>query len=353
MMIVKCPKCKKLIHKTDSCPYCGNSATFENVNEKTVVHENVVAEYSELPLLLASGKFTQVIEQSRIILRWMPTCSSVFWIRLLAKNVCKTDAELIEKGLNCDDAADFYNAVRYGSEAEKATYESVKALIESIRTALENVVVKHEHEEKAATPIVKCQGEFASELQARQKELFDLWSQLEKTEQEMYVIEQDCKFLANEHRISLENSKNEANQIKMQSYKLNECTSEEFHKYLVRLENVLSLSDTSKKELDLMKKQLPWVETFNNKAQEKSRIRKQISSKLSELKSYENRVRSTVSEIERIEKRHQLALRALADYDFRSVYSLIGARRYEEVLSNARLMSIARASISNPVSAHN
>ena len=117
MMIVKCPKCKKLIHKTDSCPYCGNSATFENVNEKTVVHENVVAEYSELPLLLASGKFTQVIEQSRIILRWMPTCSSVFWIRLLAKNECKTDAELIEKGLNCDDAADFYNAVRYGSEA--------------------------------------------------------------------------------------------------------------------------------------------------------------------------------------------------------------------------------------------
>lgn len=337
MTIVKCPKCGKMIHKAEMCPYCGNSAGFESVNEKIEVHENAAAEYAELPLLLASGKFVQLIEKSRVVLRWMPTCSSVFWMRLLAKNECKTDAEIIEKGLNCDAAADFYNAVRYGSQAEKTTYESVKILIESIRATFETVIVKHEYEEKAATPIIRCQGEFASELQERRKELFDLWSQLEKTEQEMYVIEQDCKLLVNEHRIALENSKNEANQIKAQSYKLNECIAEELHRYLVRLGNALSLSDASKKELDLMRKQLPWIETFDGKVQEREKIRKQISSKLSELKSYENRIRSTVSEIERIEKRHQLALRALADYDFRSTCSLLGAKRYEEILNSAGL----------------
>lgn len=341
MTIVKCPKCGKYFHKAEMCPYCGNSTEFENVDEKIEVHENVAAEYAELPSLLVSGKFAQLIEKSRVVLRWMPTCSSVFWMRLLAKNECKTDTEIIEKGLNCDDASDFYNAVRYGSQVEKNTYESVKILIESIRVAFETIIAKHEYEEKMATPIVRCQDEFALELQTRRQELFDLWSQLEKTEQEMYVIEQDCKLLAHEHRIALENSRNEANQIKAQSYKLNECTAEELHKYLVRLGNALSLSDASKKELDLMRKQLPWVENFNSKVQEREKIKKQISSKLSELKSYENRIRSTVSEIERIEKRHLLALRALADYDFRSAYSLLGARRYEEVMRNAGFISTA------------
>lgn len=341
MTIVKCPKCGKMIHKAEMCPYCGNSAGFESVDEKVEVHENVAVEYAELPSLLADGKFVELIEKSRVVLQWMPKCSSVFWMRLLAKNECKTDAEIIEKGLNCDDASDFYNAVRYGSQVERATYESVKNLIESIRTAFETVIAKHEYEEKAATPIVRCQVEFASELKERRKELFDLWSQLEKTEQEMYVIEQDCKLLANEYRIALESSRNEANQIKAQSYKLNECTAEELHKYLVRLENVLSLSDASKKELDLMRKQLPCVENFNSKVQESEKIRKQISLKLSELKSFENRIHSTVSEIECIEKRHLLALRALADYDFRSAYSLLGARRFEEVMRNVGFISFA------------
>lgn len=88
-------------------------------------------EYSQLATLLDSGDFAKLIEKSRVVLRWMPTCSEVFWIRLLAKNGCKNDIELIQKGINCDNSADFYNAYRYGTPAEKATYDNVKNLIET------------------------------------------------------------------------------------------------------------------------------------------------------------------------------------------------------------------------------
>lgn len=341
MMIVICHKCKKKIHKADKCPYCGNSTEFEAINEILNVHENVFKEYSQLSTLLDSGEFKQLIEQSRIVLQWMPTCSLVFWMRLLAKNGCKTDAELIQKGINCDDSADFYNAYRYGTSFEKAAYDNVKNLIENIRVTFASTIKIHEYKEKAATPIVRYKNEFFSELQEKQNKLFEFWTQLEKMEQEMYVIEHECKFLLNEHKISLDNSKNKAAQIKTQSYKLNECTSEELNNYMIRLENVLKQSDSSKKEIELIRKQLPWIEIFNSKVQERDKIITKITSTLSDLKSYESKIKFTVSEIKHIEKRHQLALRFLANYDFQSTISLLGTKKYKEVLSHAGFASIS------------
>ena len=98
MIIVTCHKCGKEIHKADKCPYCGNSTKFGTVNGMTDIHENAYVEYSELATILDAGDFAKLIEKSRAVLRWMPTCSGVFWMRLLAKNGCKTDAELIQKG---------------------------------------------------------------------------------------------------------------------------------------------------------------------------------------------------------------------------------------------------------------
>lgn len=340
MMIVKCPKCKKMIHKIGSCPYCGNSLGFENANEIIEIHSNVAKEYSELSLLLASGKFTELIEKCGIVLEWMPKCSSVFWMRLLAKNGCKTDAELIEKGLNCNDSADFYNAVRYGSQIEKNVYESVKALIEGIKLSLEAEVVKHEYEEKEATPILKYQNEFNMQVQHAYKELFDLWAQLKLIEQEMYGIEEDLKFLSNEHLIMLEKSKNAVNEIKVETCELSECTSKKLNEYLVDLGNYLSLSDLNKKELDLIRKNHPWIERFNKKVQEREKIIKKISSKLSELKSHKNQVLSIVSKYEDIEKQHRMVAKDLLNYNFKSTYLLLGERRYKTVLNNAGLKSI-------------
>ncbi len=341
MKIVICPKCEKMIHEADKCPYCGNSTGFELVNEAVEVHENVATEYSELPSLLVSGKFAQLIEKSRIVLRWMPTCSAIFWMRLLAKNDCRTDAELMQKGINCDGAADFYNAFRYGTPTEKNVYKEVKKRIENIRKFFESVIIKHEYEEKKSTPIIQCQGELSDVLNTKRNRLFELWSELEKVEQEMYGVEQDCKLLVSEHRDALERIKTDAANVKSQTYRLNECNAEELHKYQVRLGNLLNQSDQSKSAIDMMRKQHPWIGKFNSLVEKRDGIVRKISSELSELKSYETRVQSTLSEIERIEKRHQLAMRSLSGFDFLSIHSLIGIRKYEEVLAAAGLAIIS------------
>lgn len=80
MIIVTCHKCGKEIHKADKCPYCGNSTKFGTVNGMTDIHENAYVEYSELATILDAGDFAKLIEKSRAVLRWMPTCSGVFWM---------------------------------------------------------------------------------------------------------------------------------------------------------------------------------------------------------------------------------------------------------------------------------
>ena len=104
--------------------------------------------------------------------------------------------------------------------------------------------------------------------------------------------------------------------------------------------NYLSLSDLNKKELDLIRKNHPWIERFNKKVQEREKIIKKISSKLSELKSHKNQVLSIVSKYEDIEKQHRMVAKDLLNYNFKSTYLLLGERRYKTVLNNAGLKSI-------------
>ncbi len=62
------------------------------------IHENVRDEYENLERLVKNGKYTEAITLSKLVLEWMPNCSDVFWLRLLAKNGCDSDEALIRKG---------------------------------------------------------------------------------------------------------------------------------------------------------------------------------------------------------------------------------------------------------------
>lgn len=332
MKIVVCPNCGRKIHAADKCLFCGNDNGFQEISGNDKIHENVFDEYGMLEDLLKKRAFDEMIEKSRIVLRWMPTKSDIFWLRVLAKSKCTNDAELVQRGIRFDESADYYNAQKYASPDEQEVYVAVYELVGKIQNEFQKAVTVHEYEEKKATPIVRTQLEFEEELSRRRRKLFDLWSEIEKIEQEMTTIEQNCRLLISEHIDTLNSAKTEATYIKNQSYKLNECRNEELHSYQVRLGNILSQSDRSKNEVEAMKKQHPWVSQFAELEKKRNQLCGTVSSELSDLKSYKSRIQSTVSEIERIEKRHQLAGRTLAGYDFQSMYSLLGARKYEEVL---------------------
>ena len=74
---------------------------------------------------------------------------------------------------------------------------------------------------------------------------------------------------------------------------------------------------------------------YNELVVKRDSLVNQITSELSSLKSYENRVQSTVSEIERIETKHKNALKAIMAYRFADARSLLGENRFVAAFSEA------------------
>lgn len=341
MKIVICPKCGRKIHLSEKCLYCGNNNGFQLVGTSTNIHNNVVDEYEKLSELLTSRAFDKVIEISRLVLKWMPTCAEVFWMRMLAKNQCSSDAELAQKGIVFDESADYFNAVRYASSIEQEVYEEVEKLVKNICSVFEKAVTQHEYEEKRKTSILCFQSEFSEKISNSRKKLFDLYSQLEQIEQKIYIFELDWTLLINEHKEALDKIRIEAQNVYVQTSKLDGCTTERLHNYQVCLDSLLNQSNQSKSKIEVINSQCAWNNEYKDMVQERDGVIELISNELSSLKSYEKKAQSIIIEIEKIEREHQLTMYALSNYDFLSTYLLLGARKYEEVLTSAGLTVIS------------
>lgn len=340
MKIVVCPNCGKKIHIAKKCMYCGNSNNFQKISLIERIHENAIEEYSQLDELLKKRSFDQLLEKSKFVLKWMPTKSEIFWLRILAKNKCSSDSELVKKGVSLENSADYYNAQKYASHDEKEVYTSIFELMNKIQKEFDLAVDIHEREEKEETSILRLQIEFAEEISKQKKDLFNLWSKLEKTEQEMFNVEQFCKLVGNEHIDTLTKLKVNAETIKNETYKLNECTYKEYYYFQVKLDNILNQLDQSKKEMNSMRKHHPYVLKFKELENSRNELCKTISSDLSNLKSQKKRYQSILLEIEKIEKRHQLAKKDLSKYSFQSMYSLLGSNKCNEVFTIAGFVDI-------------
>lgn len=324
MMIVKCSKCEKLIHKSKKCFHCGNTVGFERIEASHKVHENVLHEYKSVEDMVSGRKYTEAIELSQLVLEWMPSCSDVFWLRNLAKNHCSDDTELIQKGFTYNESADFYNAIRFADHNERQIYSDIQDKIDAVKNALISAIAHHEYIEKANTPIARYQQEMPREIDTRRQSIFELWSKFKQVEQDLCNLEMDCRLIVNEHSESLQKASSTASSLKTKMYSLKECTADELHHYQVELGAVLRQSEESKKALENMKKQHPWIKSFNELLAQRSRIISMISTELSNLKLYENRIEATLSEIERIESIHKEAILSVEKMEFQSIRSLLG-----------------------------
>lgn len=335
MIITKCDKCGELMHKADKCFSCGSTIGFTKVDSTLNVHENVKDEYENLERLVRNEKYDEALALSKLILEWMPSCSDVFWLRFLAKNHCNTDEALIRKGVSCEDSADYHNAVMYANETQKKVYTGVADKIASVKKVLTQYITEHEYSEKASTAIIQIQSEYSTEIESHRKKLLQLWEELKQIESQMVSVEKDCLLLIHEHKMALDKSNSEATSIKAKAYKMEQCSAEDLHKYQIQFGELLYQSEQAKNSIDSMKRQHPWVETYNALAKKRDDLVSQINNEINSLKSYESRVQSTVSEIERIEARHIAALISVTKYNFSEIRSLLGENRFMSAFAEA------------------
>lgn len=336
MKIVKCPKCGKYIHKANRCFHCGNTTGFDDV-DMPQTHENVVAEYSKVESLVESKRFDEALSLSHTVIEWMPNLAGIFWLRLLAKNKCTSSAELIEKGFNCEDDADLSNALTFSTGAEHSIYLDIQNMVIAARKALKEEISNHEYNCKMKTNILQIKKTMQGETDSRKKKLFSLWSDLEETEHALYALEMDCRLLSKEYRDALSKATEASNWMKTETYRLEECTVEDLHRYQIRIGIILQESEQAKNAIENMKKQHPWVKSFNELVSKRDRQAQLITAELTSLRDYEATVQQTLAEIDEIEARHKRGIRAVENYNFQDAATILGRDCYNRVFHSIGL----------------
>lgn len=345
MNIVRCNKCGKFIHNEHKCYLCGNQEEFE-ITPDVSVHKNAVEDYSRMEGLLRMKKYDEVIDLSYKVLEWTPNLAGAFWLRLLANNNCVDTIELISKGFSCDDDSDFCNALLYSEGAEHETYVNIQRIIREIQKILREELQQHELQCKMQTDILQIKNRMQGEIEKRKQKVLALWSELEKTEHALYVIETDSKLLVKEYQIGLETAARIAANIKSETYKLEECEVDELHSFQIRLGHVLLQSESSKESLESMKKQHPWVKNFGELILQRDQLIQNIKAEISSLASYESSVQQTISEINRIEQQHKSALLENEKFKFVEGVALIGLDKFNQILHSVGVSADASIDLS-------
>lgn len=334
MKIVKCPKCGKYLHKAPRCLFCGNTSGFQELPEE-IIHKNIATDYAHVNYLVESKKFDEAMELSYAVIEWMPDLAEIFWLRLLAKNKCVSDAELILKGFDSVQDSDYCNALRFSKGEVRQVYSGIGDIVKLLRQSIKSELASHEIKKKSQTDILIIKKTFQGDIEERKNKLFGLWSDLEEIEQALYALEMDCRTLSREHIISLEQAAQDASLLKNQVYKLDECTAESLNSYQVKIGTILQQSEQAKAALMDIKNQHPWVKEHKELTTKRDKQVNLIATELKSLRDYEATVNRTLTEIDRIEKSYKEAIIATDKYDFAKAFSLL-----ESDITNMLLQSV-------------
>ena len=337
MKIVKCPKCGKYLHKAPRCLYCGNTSGFQELPEETV-HKNIGTDYAHVGFLVENKKFNEAMELSYSVIEWMPNLAGIFWLRLLAKNKCTSDLELIRKGFDCERDSDYCNALRFAKGEARQAYSRIGEIVKTLRQSFKSELASHELKKKSETDILEIKKTFQGNIEGRKKKLFDLWSDLEETEQALYALEMDSRILAREYITTLEQAAQDASLLKNQVYKLDECTAESLNSYQVKMGTIRQQSEQAKAALYDIINQHPWVKEYKELGIKQDKQVVLITSELKSLRDYEGTVNRTLSKIDQIEKEHKEAIIAADKYSFVKAFGLLESNITDRLLQSAGIV---------------
>lgn len=333
MKIARCSQCGNYMYLGDLCFCCGNTVGYNEIS-LPLIHENVSDLVSETEILVKNRKFDEAISLSNKVIEWPPNFARIFWLRLLAKKKCSSMLELMGKGFNCEEDADFCNAIKYSVGVEKTIYSDLKNKVNAVREMLKKEVHNHEIECELRTDILDINRDMRREMDKRKEKLFSLWSDLEATEYSLYALEMDCKWLSKEYLEALDKSEQAASYIKTETYKMNECTETKLHKYQIKIRNAMQQSEQAKATIESMKKTHPWVAEYNELLAKRDEQARCLTKELSSVRDYRKSINHTISEIDEIVDNHRKVIQMVDKYNFQSAFNLLGRDQYNQVFHN-------------------
>lgn len=330
-MIAKCQKCGALIHSASTCLHCG-STRMETEYITDDIHANVVEEYRMMVAALKDRRFNEVLRLSDKVIEWMPRFAEMYWIRFLASHQCASDVELICNGVDCSQDPNYCNAIAYASSEEYRVYKDVEDKITKLKKQLEKEIARYIHKKKEDTYLTSLCQSLGKKVEEKRSRLFAEWQTLQKIEQDLIVIQMNCRLRAREYQDALDNAKMKAESIKLEANKRVDLSDAEVHSFRVRMGTVLQQSEQARQALDDFKKQHPWVKEFAQLEKARDEQVERIKTELAEMKKFEASLLDAIAAYEKIVATNKQLNSKLDNMQFSGIKAIVGDRVFTTAL---------------------
>lgn len=301
MKIVTCAKCGKEIHRAERCCYCGGT-DFLPTGHQVWVHENVETEYDLLEELLRQKEFSQVVDLTHIVLAWTPRCAEAYWMRLLARNGCTDDRQLILLGVDLENDGDYFNATRYGDDLENRVYETVCSYRDDLEGKLIETMENHYREKRRALDLPGCRDALVRLVEGEQDRIMNLCARLWELELEISHLDQMVRLAAEPQREAVTLAKRRLEEIRRDINQMKTWNEITYQKIQIRLGEALELYGQSAAVLEQMSQDHPWGERYRELLKEKKRIRNDLTDYRKKLEAAQQKGAKAVEQFRALEK---------------------------------------------------
>ena len=329
MKIYRCNTCGKYYVNNKKCYYCGGFGE-QQPAELDRLHQNVKDEYQALQEDMEQEHFEEVLKRSEKISEWAPDFPDIFLDRFMAEKKCANMEDLLIKGFDFENDANFVNAMRFSSGVQHEVYAEIQEKLKKLQEQLLKAIDLHEYQAECEVPVTETKKEVESYLDEKKKKVFSCWKEIEMTERKMQVIEQNCAMLPAEHKKTLDNAYVEIGRVSESRRGTNACTEEDLHKYQVQIGAIIQESEDAKNAIQNMKEHHPYIKEYKDLFLERKKQVDALHEELLDLRSHMIGVNIRINRLEEIREKCMSVKCAVKEYKFEKAQELLGTQRFNE-----------------------
>lgn len=312
--------CKNIQLSAQACFRCRQTDLKASGTEE--LHDRVRSAYEDARSLMASGKFAEACRLLDIVRQWSPRESGVFFYRLLAKNGCATECDLLMHGFDPDEThgdPDFLSARKLAADSdEESFYRTLADANGKIRAKLAEVEEKAFEEELAdIRERIRVRTE---ELYRQHADIRGIWQEQLELQLEQADLEHE---LSDAVRVSMlksyENGEAELAAVRRAALhcEAKMLESPVVHACYVRMAAAAEQMDAAKAQSAETDAHHPWLETLEQLKGKRAALESEIAESKQQAEQSDTDLSELEEKYQKLQEAYASVRKALREYRFR------------------------------------
>lgn len=322
MNTVLCSKCNNHIQVLDAsnsiCIFCGNDIT---VNRTEAGYFALCV--SECEKTLLDNNYSRAVELYDKYIEKFPNSSQLYWGRMLSRNRCKNDTELLVRGINIINDSDYVLAFHFASPEQKIYYGKIATIYKSIVADVINCLHKNEKIEKQNTDIKKIQTETLSDIDILQSEMVKKIKKLDEVEYRLKNKSIDSNVLINMAKTTIDTYVGLVEKIKNEVQSKSELEYAQSHEYKVQISRNSSICNQEWNYLQNFKSTALGKEYLTIVA-EQNQAEKEVSAVMRKIEEVIKKMNDLIVNISLISNKYKDAIDEINNGSYEKANTLIG-----------------------------